>query len=113
MKVAGSDGATVILPKLLTDLLSQIATETADGHSIQIVSADREISPNEAADILNVSRPYVLKLISEGQLSFVRVGSHRRLLASDVLAYKQKQMAESRAAMQELNALSRELGLGY
>ena len=109
----GPNGAVVTLPKLLTDLLAAIVDETSGGHSVQIVSADRQVTPNEAADILNVSRPYVVRLMNEGQLPFLRVGSHRRLLASDVFAYKQKQIAESRDAMRELNELSRELGMGY
>jgi excisionase family DNA binding protein len=113
VKVPGAADETMAVPQIIAGILLMLLVLVANGQAVQVVPIEKEISPNEAADLLNVSRPYVLKLMNEGKLPFIRVGAHRRLLASEVLAYKQKQMAESRAAMQELNALSREMDMGY
>lgn len=65
----------------------------------------------EAADILNVSRPYLIKLLESGKIRFRKVGTHRRITMEDLMAYKEKSARQSRAAMDELVALSEELGL--
>lgn len=68
---------------------------------------------SEAADYLNVSRPYVIGLLEQGKIPFHKVGTHRRIRLEDVAAYKRRQMADSYAAMAELQAQAEELNMEY
>lgn len=76
-----------------------------------VVPARSELTPNEAAAILGVSRPQVYKLIDEGRLAHRMVGTHRRIPVASVTAFHAEQQASRRAAMKELTALSNDLGL--
>lgn len=81
------------------------------GVSIQIDAMPAELTTGQAADILGVSRPTVTKLIDNGQLPSTRVGTHRRVLAADVFAFRERSRSTRRRALDELVALSDELGL--
>ncbi len=74
---------------------------------------EKIITTEEAAEILNVSRSYVVKLMTSGTLSVVKVGPCLRLSSGDVLRYKDASMKEREAALNELAEISQELGLGY
>jgi excisionase family DNA binding protein len=101
----------VALPHLIVPLLSRILNETASGHAVSVVPVDAELSTFEAADFLNVSRPYLISLLDQGKIPFNRVGSHRRVRLADVTEYKKKQLTASLAAMAELQAQAEELNL--
>jgi excisionase family DNA binding protein len=107
---AGSD-TTIPLPPHIATLFQQVLTALAAGHTVEVSEHRTELTPNEAADYLNVSRPYVIKLIDEGVLPARMVGSHRRIPYADLAAYKVEQSVRSRAAMTELVRISEELGL--
>ncbi len=92
-------------------MLKDILEAMAAGHSITIIPQHAELTTVEAADILNVSRPYLIKLLESGEIRFRKVGTHRRIMMEDLVAYKEKSDRQSRAAMDELVALSEELGL--
>lgn len=83
------------------------------GQAIQIVSADKTISTQEAADLLNVSRPHIVKLIHAGELQPTMVGTHHRLYPENVLTYKECMKAKRDAALQILADEAQSLGLGY
>ncbi len=83
-----------------------ILGELAAGNAVQIVPVHAELTTQEAANILNVSRPYMVKLLEEGKLPHHKTGRHRRVLFSDLMEYKKKRDADSLSAMKEL-------GLGY
>ena len=85
----------------------------ADGRSITLVPHDKELTTQEAADILHVSRPHLIKLLDRGDLPFHRVGTHRRIRIEDVLTYRDRRDAERSAALDELTKLSEELPGGY
>ncbi|WP_370602133.1 helix-turn-helix domain-containing protein (plasmid) [Escherichia coli] len=99
------------LPTSSLKLLEAILGELALGNAVQVVPVHAELTTQEAANILNVSRPHMVKLLEEGQLPFHKTGRHRRLLFANLMQYKDKRDKESNSAMQELADLSQDLGL--
>jgi excisionase family DNA binding protein len=103
-------GESVPLPPHVAALFRQLLTSLAKGRHVSITETPEEMSPNEAADFLNVSRMYVMKLIQDGTLPFRLVGNHHRIPTPSLEAYKDQQQARSRAAMHDLYAVEREHG---
>jgi excisionase family DNA binding protein len=85
--------------------------ETAAGNAVTLVPVEPEITTQQAADLLNVSRPFLVGLIDNGILRARMVGKHRRLPLGDVLAYKADQFAKREQALDEIVAFDQELGL--
>lgn len=105
------DGTTVRLPKVAVDGLIEMLDAVAHGEDATVVRTPREVTTQQAATVLNVSRPTVVKLIDEGTVPARKVGSHRRILLTDLLAYRDKVVAERRAALDEMTREAEELGL--
>ncbi len=103
----------VDLPTSALRLLVDILGELALGNSVKVVPVHAELTTQEAADLLNVSRPHLVKLLEEGALPHFKTGRHRRVLFSDLMAFKSKRDEASRKAMDDLSQLSEELGMGY
>ncbi len=101
------------LPSSVMNMLMTILGELAEGNAVQVVPVHTELTTQEAANLLNVSRPHMAKLLEEGRLPFHKTGRHRRVLFADLIAYKNKRDFESLAAMQALADQAQELGLGY
>lgn len=108
LQLVGQDKSLDLPPSVVT-LLKRIFTEMAQGKAVDIVALETELTTQQAADVLNVSRPFVIKLLDEGELSHRLVGRHRRVLLKDVLAHKEKMQRKSRKAMDELAQLSQEM----
>ena len=85
----------------------------AKGKSIALLLSDSEISTQQAADILNVSRPHLIKLLEEGRIPFKKVGTHRRIKLNDLLEYQSKIKNERRQHLDTLAKEAQELNLGY
>jgi len=102
---------SLVLPQMIVLLLSQILKETASGHAVSVVPMDAEMTTFEAADFLNVSRPYLIGLLDQGKIPFHRVGTHRRIRLEDIAEYKKRQMETSYAAMAELQAQAEDLNM--
>ncbi|MCZ3384957.1 helix-turn-helix domain-containing protein [Kosakonia sp. SOY2] len=98
------------LPTSALTILISILGELAAGNAVQVVPVHAELTTQEAANILNVSRPHMVKLLEEGQLPFHKTGCHRRVLFADLMHYKEQRENESLQAMQELTDRSQELG---
>jgi excisionase family DNA binding protein len=100
---------TIAIPASAFRALADAVHEMANGHAIRITSHEEEVSTQKAADILNVSRPYLIGLVEKGEIPFRRVGTHRRLRLSDVLAYKARSDADAECAFRELVAQGQKL----
>ncbi|WLH45803.1 helix-turn-helix domain-containing protein [Pseudomonas beijingensis] len=103
----------VELPTFALRLLGEILGELALGNAVKVVPIHAELTTQEGADILNVSRPHLVKLLNEGALPHTKTGRHRRIKLADLMAYKEQRDQASCAAMDELAAQAQELGMGY
>ena len=104
------DGVEVSIPVSAGRMLISILEEMAQGHAVALTSREEEVSTREAADLLGVSRPHVVKLVDVGIIPHRMAGTHRRILLTDVLAYKRRQDG-AHAALDELAREAQELGL--
>ena len=109
--VGRSDGFE--LPDLASDVLAEVLEHLARGEAISVVAVDSEMTTQQAADLLNVSRPFLVELVERGEIEHRKVGPRRRLRLVDVLAYKEIDDARRRAAADELSAEAQRLGLDY
>lgn len=98
-----------LLSKSLTDLLSELLSVIARGQMATIAPVSKSITTQEAADLLNVSRPYLIKLLEKGDLGYDMVGTHRRLSLGEVLEYKARRSAERKAALREMQEIAEDL----
>ena len=98
----------VVLPAAAVRLLGALLTELAKGNAVTLMPHHAELTTREAADLLNVSRPFLVNLLESGQLPHHRVGTHRRVRFADLMIYKRRRDAESEAALRELAALSQD-----
>ena len=110
-EIRSSDGQTVQLPAEALPIFQEVLEQLAQQRSVVVLALDSELSTFEAADVLNVSRPHVTKLLERGAIPFRMVGTHHRIRLADVLQYQTEQRQRSLAAMQELADLSQGLGL--
>ena len=99
------------IPLKALEMLKQILRLMADGSAIQIFPLESEISTQQAADLLNVSRPHIVKLLEEGHIPFTKIRRHRRIKLKEILKFKEKQEKESQKAHIEMVKLSQELDL--
>ena len=113
LRIQVDGGEMLPLPKAVGDLLYRLVTETAQGNAVTLIPVHAELTTQEAADYLNVSRPHLIKLLERGELQFNMVGTHRRIKFSDLDAYRQARETERRRVMDELAAQSQDLGMGY
>jgi excisionase family DNA binding protein len=107
------DGNDLILPRQALALLRDLLVEMAQGNAVTIVPTHAELTTQEAANILNVSRPHLVKLLEEGAIPFSKTGTHRRIRYQDLMAYSKQRTQESKAALDELALQAQEHEMGY
>ncbi len=106
-------GEDIMIPEKALIHLIEVLSNMSDGKSVDIVAEDAELSTQKAADILNVSRPFIIKLLEQGRIPFKKVGKHRRILLHDVLRVKEQQNKVRESQLEKLVKDSQILGLGY
>lgn len=96
--VNGTDNEPITLHPVVLDLITEVLARVSADQPVSIVTPDTIFTTQQAADMLNVSRPYLVRLIDQGQLLAEKVGRHRRIKASDLNEYRRRQQAAARAA---------------
>jgi excisionase family DNA binding protein len=107
----GSKEIELPFPAPAFHLLMRIMEQMALGNSVTLIPIHTQLTTQEAADLLNVSRPFVVKLLKEGKIPCIKVGSHRRIKFEDLAVYKKEMLAESEKARAELAKLGQEMKL--
>ena len=92
----------ITLHPTLSEFLMEVLRIIGAGDAVTLMPVHQRLTTQQAADVLNVSRPYLIKLLEQNEMEFERVGRHRRVLARDVFAYKQKMAAERESALSEM-----------
>ena len=105
---------TITLSPALTESLMALLRLVSSRQGFQMIPLSADLTTQQAADLLNVSRPYLIKLLEAGDINYATVGRHRRIRAEDLFAYKTARDAERREALSELAKMDAELLLeGY
>jgi excisionase family DNA binding protein len=105
------DADSVVVPMAAFRLFAQVLGRMARGEAVAVVPARADLTVEEAADLLNVSQPFVVKLLDDGRIPHHAVGGTRHIRFDDLTAYKRVVTAAQRRALAELAALDQELGL--
>jgi excisionase family DNA binding protein len=101
------------LPPKVLRLIADLLGAMAQGKAVTVVPKELDVTTQEAAMFLNVSRPYFVRLLDQGKLPFHKVGTHRRVRFEDVVKYKEARQQGARNALQELADQAQELDMGY
>lgn len=109
--LVGPDGSRANLPESVYQILRDVVRHMARGDAISLVPRGRELTTQQAAKILSISRPFLIRLLDRGDIPYTRVGTHRRLKLEDVLAYRERRARVRRAALDRLAVKSQKLDI--
>lgn len=108
-----ADGREIELPPEIVKLVTDALAKVAAGKKVTASVESNELTTQQAADLLGVSRPFVVKLLDDRKIPFRWVGTHRRVLRVDVMRYRDSMDAHRRSALDELTRQAQQLGMGY
>jgi excisionase family DNA binding protein len=109
----GEPGEAISIPVSAFRLLNSILMEMAKGNGVTLIPVHGELTTQQAADFLNVSRPFLIEQLEKGIIGYRKVGTHRRVLFQSLMEYKQAMDQNRLKALEELSAIDQESGLGY
>lgn len=109
-KLVGVNGEAITIPESVYQVLRQVVHAMALGQAISIAPQEHEMTTQQAADILNVSRPYLIKLLEQEAIPYIKVGSHRRIRYQDLITYKQQRDTKRSNCLDELIQESQDMG---
>lgn len=109
-KLVGANGEKINIPEPIYQVLVQVVHAMASGKAISIIPQQQELTTQQAAEYLNVSRPYLIKLLEQGEIPHIKVGSHRRVRFDDLMNYKQQRDIKRDQLLTELTQMSQEAG---
>lgn len=104
---------SISVPREALELLVEVLGQMANGNGVTVVPVHAELTTHQAAEILNVSRPYLIGLLEAGKIPYRMVGTHRRVRFTELMAYKQQDDAQRDAALAALTREAEDLDLGY
>jgi excisionase family DNA binding protein len=111
LRIPDDPKETVKLPGAAVQLLLRILEEMARGNAVTLIPVHAELTTQEAAEMLNISRPSLIQLLEEGKIEYRKVGTHRRVRFEGLMKYKRIAEAARKAALKELAAYDQELGI--
>lgn len=109
-RLVGPSGEAISIPESVFYVLERVADVLASGDSITVVPVGQELTTQQAAGVLNVSRQYVVRLLDEGRIPFTKTGKHRRVRIEHVLAFKEQRDRERSTKLDELTCMSEDYG---
>ncbi|MEH2434465.1 MAG: helix-turn-helix domain-containing protein [Nostoc sp.] len=109
-KLVGANGERINIPEPIYQVLLQVVQAMASGKAISIIPQQQELTTQQAAEFLSVSRPYLIKLLEQGEIPHIKVGSHRRVRFDDLMNYKQQRDVKRDQLLTELTQISQEAG---
>ncbi|MES1023317.1 helix-turn-helix domain-containing protein [Gloeocapsa sp. BRSZ] len=110
-KLVSPKGEEILVCESTYQVLRQVIEAIKAGRAITIVSHEQELTTQQAADLLNVSRPYLIKLLEQGEIPHIKVGTHRRVRFQDLMQYKEQRDSKRSELLQQLISISEEAGL--
>lgn len=115
LKILGTNGneEALEIPSSAYQLFIDILSQMAQGNAVTLIPVHAELTTQEAADLINVSRPYLIKLLESKKIPFHKVGRHRRVRFEDLMNYKNQIDSDRMQALDELAAQAQELDMGY
>lgn len=111
LKLEADQDQEIALPESILRLVYAALDAAVAGKKLRLVEEDQEVSPEKAAEFLQVSRPYLVRLLDQAEIPFHYVGTHRRITMSDLIAYKRNRKIKSKKALQRMTEVSEEMGL--
>jgi len=110
-RLVGSDGTSLEIPDPLYEVLVEAAKALRQGKAVSIVPTSHELTTQQAAELLNVSRPHLISLLERGDIPFTKVGTHRRVRFQDILEYRSKRSTLRRKVLADLTTDAQDLGI--
>jgi excisionase family DNA binding protein len=107
------DRTQLVLPQVALRLVADVLAQIANGNAVTVAPVHGELTTQQAADLINVSRPYLIKLLDERQVPYRRVGNRRKVRLDDLLAYQRRDDERRRHVLDELTREAETLGLDY